>query len=176
MGKVIILSRVSTESQNLEQQTQEILKQVYKDGYTDEDIIIIEDKESAIKLSEEERNGINRLEMYIESNTKIDSIYIYELSRLSRRQKVLFSLREYLIEKKIQLVSLKPELKLLDNEGNVSQLNTLLFSLLSSLSESEMMVKLERMKRGIQYNLAMENQEEVFLRLVIKLIRKNIML
>lgn len=100
MGKVIILSRVSTESQNLEQQTQEILKQVYKDGYTDEDIIIIEDKESAIKLSEEERNGINRLEMYIESNTKIDSIYIYELSRLSRRQKVLFSLREYLIEKK----------------------------------------------------------------------------
>ena len=100
MGKVIILSRVSTESQNLEQQTQEILKQVYKDGYTDEDIIIIEDKESAIKLSEEERNGINRLKMYIESNTKIDSIYIYELSRLSRRQKVLFSLREYLIEKK----------------------------------------------------------------------------
>jgi hypothetical protein len=64
----------------------------------------------------------------------------------------------------------------LDNEANVSQLNTLLFSLLSSLSESEMMVKLERMKRGIQYNLAMENQEEVFLRLVIKLIRKNIML
>jgi DNA invertase Pin-like site-specific DNA recombinase len=100
MGKVIILSRVSTESQNLEQQTQEILKQVYKDGYTDEDIIIIEDKESAIKLSEEERNGINRLKMYIESNTKIDSIYIYELSRLSRRQKFLFSLREYLIEKK----------------------------------------------------------------------------
>lgn len=59
MTKAIILSRVSTQQQNLEQQTQDVLREVYKDGFKDKDIIILEDKESAIKLSEEERNGLN---------------------------------------------------------------------------------------------------------------------
>ena len=54
MKKVIVLSRVSTEGQDLTQQTDEVLREVYKDGYTDSNIIIIEDKESAIQLSEEE--------------------------------------------------------------------------------------------------------------------------
>lgn len=54
MKKVIVLSRVSTEGQDLTQQTDEVLREVHKDGFTDSNIIIIEDKESAIKLSEEE--------------------------------------------------------------------------------------------------------------------------
>ena len=53
MKKVIVLSRVSTSHQDLTQQTEEILREVHKDGYTDPNIIIIEDVESAIKLSEE---------------------------------------------------------------------------------------------------------------------------
>lgn len=153
MDKVIVLSRVSTDSQDLNQQTQEVLKQVCRDGYSEDNIILIEDKESGIKLSEEERNGLNKLKEYIESDSSIKAVYIYELSRLSRRQKVLFSIREYLIEKRIQLISLKPELKLFDNDGNVSQINSILFSLLSSFAESEMIVKKERMMRGIKYNL-----------------------
>lgn len=45
--KAIILSRVSSEHQTLEQQTEAVLKEVEKDGYSDDNIIIIEDKESA---------------------------------------------------------------------------------------------------------------------------------
>ena len=56
--KAIILSRVSSEHQTLEQQTEAVLKEVEKDGYSDDNIIIIEDKESAIKLSEPYRKGI----------------------------------------------------------------------------------------------------------------------
>lgn len=35
--------------------TDEVLREVYKVGYTNSNIIIIEDKESAIQLSEDER-------------------------------------------------------------------------------------------------------------------------
>lgn len=71
-NKAIILSRVSSEHQTLEQQTEAVLKEVRRDGYTDDNIIIIEDKESAIKLSEEERNGLNKMKEYINNDPSIN--------------------------------------------------------------------------------------------------------
>lgn len=155
MSKAIILSRVSTIQQDLTQQTEEVLKEVYKDGYKDKDIIIIEDKESAIKLSEEERMGLNKMKEHINSDPTIDAVYLYELSRLSRRQLVLFSIRDYLVERHIQLICLKPYFKLLEHDGTMSQTGSLMFSIFSSMSESEMMLKQERMLRGRKHNIAM---------------------
>ena len=43
--KAIVLSRVSSLKQDLVQQTDEVLKTVRNDGFKDENIIIIEDKE-----------------------------------------------------------------------------------------------------------------------------------
>ena len=57
--KCIILSRVSTLIQDLVQQTEAVRKQAMADGY--EDIVVIEDKESAVKLDEESRLGLTRL-------------------------------------------------------------------------------------------------------------------
>lgn len=68
MRKAIVLSRVSTLQQDLKQQTEEILREVYKDGFKEEEVILIEDKESAIKLSEEERRGLNKLKDYIRTD------------------------------------------------------------------------------------------------------------
>ena len=66
MKKVIVLSRVSTSHQDLTQQTEEILREVHKDGYTDSNIIIIEDVESAIKLSSSpQRNRFEGLNGYL---------------------------------------------------------------------------------------------------------------
>ena len=155
MSKAIILSRVSTLQQDLTQQTEEVLKEVYKDGYDDKDIIIIEDKESAIKLSEEERMGLNKMKEHINNDPTIDAVYLYELSRLSRRQLVLFSIRDYLVERRIQLICLKPYFKLLEHDGTMSQTGSLMFSIFSSMSESEMMLKQERMLRGRKHNIAM---------------------
>ena len=152
MKKVIVLSRVSTSGQDLTQQTDEVLREVYKDGYTDKNIIIIEDTESAIKLSEEERHGLNKMKDHINKNKSIECVYIYELSRLSRRQLVLFSIRDFLVERKIQLICLKPYFRLLELNGEMSQTGSLMFSLFSSLSESEMMLKQERMMRGRRRN------------------------
>lgn len=153
-NKAIILSRVSSNHQTLEQQTEAVLKEVRKDGYTDDNIIIIEDKESAIKLSEEERNGLNRMKEYISNDPSINAVYLYELSRLSRRQLVLFSIRDYLIKRKIQLVCLQPFMKLLDENGEMSQTASLMFSIFSSFSETEMAVKKERMMRGRRHNVS----------------------
>ena len=152
LKKVIVLSRVSTAGQDLTQQTDEVLREVYKDGYTDKNIIIIEDTESAIKLTEEERHGLNKMKDHINKNKSIECVYIYELSRLSRRQLVLFSIRDFLVERKIQLICLKPYFRLLELNGEMSQTGSLMFSLFSSLSESEMMLKQERMMRGRRRN------------------------
>lgn len=57
MGKVILLARVSSQQQDLTQQTDRVLEEIKKDGYTDENIIIIEDKESAVLLSEYAKSG-----------------------------------------------------------------------------------------------------------------------
>lgn len=155
MRKAIVLSRVSTLQQDLRQQTEEILREVYKDGYKKEEVIVIEDKESAIKLSEEERRGLNKLKEHIRTDPTITAVYIYELSRLSRRQLVLFSIRDFLIEHNIQLICLKPYFKLLEPDGKMSQTGSLMFSIFSSMSESEMALAKERMMRGRKFNIAM---------------------
>ena len=152
MGKAIILSRVSTSQQDLTQQTEDVLREAHKDGYSDRNIIIIENVESAIKLSEEERQGLNKMKDYIKRDSTIECVYIYELSRLSRRQLVLFSVRDFLVERQIQLICLKPYFRLLEVDGTMSQTGSLMFSLFSSLSESEMMLKKERMMRGRRRN------------------------
>lgn len=147
MRKCILFSRVSTFKQDLEQQTNELVKEAHNLGYDDEHIIAIEQKESAIKLSIYERKGIQQLKQQIESDSEIDCIIVYEISRLSRQSAMLFELRDYLISHSIQLICLKPYMRLLE-DGKMSQTASILFSLFSSLSESEMMIKKERMLRG----------------------------
>ena len=153
-NKAIILSRVSSNHQTLEQQTEAVLKEVRKDGYTDDNIIIIEDKESAIKLSEEERNGLNRMKEYINNDPSINVVYLFEISRLSRNQTMLFSLRDYFIKRNIQLITLKPYMKLLDDDGKMSLTASMMFTFFSVFAENEMVQKKERMMRGRKHNVS----------------------
>ena len=126
-GKCLLLVRVSSEQQDLVQQTEKVKEEALKDGFSEDDIIIIEDKESAVLLSEEERNGLNRMKYYIE-NDNIQVVYTYEVSRISRRPSVLYSIRDYLIEHKIQLVILNPFMKLLKDDGSISETANLYFA------------------------------------------------
>ena len=148
MKKCILLSRVSTRQQTLEQQTNELLRFAKSREYSDTNIITIEDKESAIKLDEEHRKGLTRMKEYIANDKEINCVICYEISRISRIQKVLFSIRDYLKERKIQLIILKPYMELLDDKGEITPTANIVFSLFSTLSENEMMLKTERMQRG----------------------------
>lgn len=128
--KCILFSRVSTERQTLDQQTNELILEANRIG---KEYDVIEDKESAISLDEYERHGLNELKRLIDTDD-YDTVICYEISRISRRPKVLYSIRDLLIEKNIQLVILKPYMRLLDNDGKMSQTASIMFSLFSSLS------------------------------------------
>ena len=63
--KCILLVRVSTEAQSFEAQEKELFDLAIKDGYSKEQITPIAIKESAIKLKEEERLGLQKMYEYL---------------------------------------------------------------------------------------------------------------
>lgn len=148
MSKCILLVRVSTVMQDLVQQTEKVREAAIRDGYTDNDIIIIEDKESAVKLSEEERNGLNNMKRAIESDESINCVYTYEISRLSRQAKMVFSIRDWLIEHNIQLVVLNPYFKMLKDDGTLSETSNIFFGIFASMAENEGFIRKARLLRG----------------------------
>lgn len=152
--KCCCFSRVSTTSQDLSQQTEQLLIEAERCGYTKNDTIIIEQKESAVKLNEEERLGIQNLYDIIDKH-RIECVIVYEISRLSRRPDVLYSVRDYLIKRQVNLICLKPYMRLLENDGTISQTANLLFSIFGSLAENEGYIRKARMMRGKEKSKAM---------------------
>ena len=147
--KIIILARISTSPQDIQSQTNDLKREAKRLGYDESNQIIIETIESAIKLSEEERLGIQRMKYYIEKDPNIDCVICWEPSRLARQQKILYSLRDYLVQRKIQLIILNPYVKLLtEDRTQVDTTANIVFSLFATLSENEMSIKKERFQRA----------------------------
>lgn len=147
--KIIILARISTAQQDIESQTNDLIREAERLGYSKENQIIIETVESAIKLSEEERLGLNKMKHYIENDSAVDCVICWEPSRLARQQKILFSIRDYLVSKKIQLIILNPYVRLLnDDRSQIDTTANIVFSLFATLSENEMSIKKERFQRA----------------------------
>jgi len=65
--KAILLVRVSSDSQEFEEQKHSLIQYSNQFGYKEKDLIIIENEESAIKLNIDERVGIIRTKNAIES-------------------------------------------------------------------------------------------------------------
>ena len=145
--KAIGLIRVSTQAQQLESQSIKVKEAMLKDGFSEPDIILIEDKESGSKLSEEERAGLNRLKRVIETE-EVGAVYAYEISRISRRASIVFSIRDYLIARHIQLVILNPFFRMLKEDGTMSETSNIFFGIFSSMSENETLLRTERIMRG----------------------------
>lgn len=145
--KCICLSRVSTAMQKLESQTEKIINQAIIDGYKETDIIVIENKESAVKNDEEHLLGIHTMKEYIK-NGGIGCVYCHELSRLSRRPRDLYAIRDFLIEHGVQLVVINPFFKLLDEDGKLDSMANIAFSLFGAFAEQECTLRTERCKRG----------------------------
>lgn len=149
MGKCVIFARVSTQKQTLEQQIDLLVVEAHRRGYDDSQLVMIKEKESATSLDISERVGLQKLQEAIAEDSSIDCIIIYELSRLSRRPADLYKIRDFLLPKKINLISLTPPLELLDSEGNLSNTASMIFGVFSSLAEQEGYIRVQRVKRGI---------------------------
>ena len=150
--KCILFVRVSTEQQSFDEQEKELYEMAIKDGYEKENIIPIAYKESAIKLSEEERMGLNEMKFRIDTDPDIDSCYVWEISRISRTKSVLFHVEEYLIKHHIQLIIKNPYHKLLKDDGSIDEGAEMVFVLYGQLAEAEMRNRKERFKRGKKDN------------------------
>lgn len=148
--KAILFARVSTEQQDLERQKEILIPKIKEDGFTDDDIIIIEHKESAIKNDFYSRDGIEELKEKIE-NEKIKAVYATELSRLGRRNDVILKVWGLLEEKKICLVIQSPtQFRTIDKDGKQSLTGSILMGIMQQVSISEMEIKKERMMSGIK--------------------------
>ena len=145
--KAILLVRVSTEAQDFTEQEKEIYQMAINDGYKPEDIIPICEKESGIKLEEEERAGLNRMKELIEAGG-VDCVYCWEVSRIARRKKINFSVLEYLTAHKVQLIIKNPSITLFNRDGSINEGAEVVFTLFSQMAESEMRTKKERFKRS----------------------------
>ena len=153
MKKCILLVRVSTEVQEYDEQQKVIFDLAVKDGYLPENIIPIADKESGIKLSEEERHGLNVMKEYIKNDKDINVVYCFELDRISRKKKVLFSIIDFLVEHKVNLIIKEPNrIDLLNDDGTINEASEMIITLFAQLAESEMRNKISRFKRGKNAN------------------------
>ena len=145
--KCILLVRVSTEAQSYDEQEKELYDLAHFYGYKDKDISSIATKESAIKLDEEERFGLNRMKELLETG-EYDCVFAWEISRIARRKKILFSILEYLTNKGIQLIIKEPRIRLLKDDKTIDEGAETIFTLYAQLAESEMRNKIARFARA----------------------------
>ena len=147
--KIIILSRISTSVQHIESQTNDLVNEAIRLGYPKSKHIIIEGVESAIKLQEFERQTLNKMKYYIEHDKDVDCVICWEPSRLSRQQKTLYSIRDYLIDHKIQLYIINPYMRLFnDDRTQIDTTASIVFSVFSTIAENEMVIKKCRFMRA----------------------------
>ena len=146
--KAILLVRVSTEAQDFTEQEKEIYQMAINDGYKPEDIIAVCEKESGIKLEEEDRAGLNRMKELIESGIGVNCVYCWEVSRIARRKKINFSVLEYLTNHKVQLIIKNPYITLFNPDGTINDGAETTFTLFAQIAESEMRTKKARFKRS----------------------------
>lgn len=147
--KSIILSRVSTLQQDLQQQTDELINIAINDGYSRDQVIVIDNKESAIKNDEEHRLGLIEMKEAILNDPAITCVYCREVSRIGRRYDVLTSVKAFLVSHKIQLVVCgNTRIELLDKDGNVTLQGGLMFEIACQTAIQEMEDKKIRFRQG----------------------------
>ena len=152
MQKAIIFVRVSTERQDLSEQELALVQLAERDGYAQSQQILISYKESAIRLSEEARLGLSDLKQYILSDESINAVYAAEISRIARSKKVLFSIEEFLVSHKVQLVILTPSIRLLKPDNTVDDAAEFAFTMWAQFAESEMRLKKQRFSQARERN------------------------
>lgn len=148
-SKCILLARVSTNLQEIDAQLYELEKKAKNDGYSD--IIKIQNFESGLQ-EENKIEGIQELKNYINTDKSIDCVYVWEISRIARLQKTIYSIITYLQENKIQLIVLNPFVKMLDDNYNMTKDFSIIAELYSQFAEIEVKTFIDRSRRQKKYN------------------------
>ena len=152
--KAVIFTRVSSKKQDTQRQINDLTPLAKEDGYKKSDIAVISHKESATKNDIQNRKSIRELQDLINTN-HIECVYITEISRLARRNDVLYDILALLDREKICLVVQKPTLiRTIKKDGSKDLEADLIISFMRYLSVSESEIKLERQKSGMKSKIA----------------------
>lgn len=152
MAKVILFARVSSVEQDYNRQISDLLPLIREDGYTDDDILYIHHKESAVKNDVQNRKSISELTSMIHEHD-IKAVYVTEISRLARRGDVMYSVLALLEQNRIALVIQHPTLLRTYENGHSNPMAHVVISFLSQVAAAETELKLERQKSGYQQKM-----------------------
>ena len=148
--KAIAVLRVSTEGQQIDDQRDELFEFIRSQGY-DEIIPIEAVGASAIKMDDKYLYMVQKIKDIISQDKDIDSVFVWELSRLGRNEMILMEFKDLFIKNHIQFICKNPFMKLLNDDGSVNAGMELAFSLFATMSKQEMEEKKSRFKRAKKY-------------------------
>ena len=151
--KALAILRVSTTSQQIDEQRDELFSFIKSQGY-DEIIPIEAVGASAIKMDEKYMELVKKVKDTILSDSSISAACVWELSRLGRNEVILMEFKEFFIKNHIQFICKNPYMKLLNEDGTVNGGMELAFSLFATMSKQEMIEKKERFRRTKKANAA----------------------
>lgn len=148
----VILVRVSTFAQDYSAQIDDLINYARTLGYTH--FHNIETKESGL-ADFKDREGLEKLQAFLNENQQYKTIFATELSRIGRRQSILHQIREWLINNKIQLHLKDYGYSLFDLDGKISSTGDIMFTLYGYFSESEVRAKKDRFQRAKKHLMRM---------------------
>ena len=145
--KALAILRVSTTSQTLDEQKEELVSFLHGQGY-DEIIPLEAVGASAIKMDDKYLELVDRVKSAIIQDPSIKAAGVWELSRLGRNEIILFQFKEFFIQHGIQFICKQPYMRLLEEDGSVNAGMDLAFSLYATMAKQEMQEKKARFKRA----------------------------
>lgn len=145
--KAIAVLRVSTDSQQIDDQRDELFDFMRSEGY--DDIVPIEAVgASAVMLNDKYLYMVQRIKDAINMDKDIKAVFVWHLNRLGRNDVVLMDFKEFFIKNHVQFICKNPYLKLLNEDGSVNAGMELAFSLFSTMSKQDAEERKAKFKRA----------------------------
>ncbi len=152
--KVIIYGRVSTISQDVERQIEELKTLCQVKNY--EIVQVYTETISGIK-TRKERKEISKLLEYVSQNKDIKGVLVWELSRLGRNTLDMLDIINQLTLRGIWVYSKKENLSTLDEDGTENPTTKLTMTILSGVSTMERDTILSRSISGVKNTVSNGN-------------------
>lgn len=141
MKRVAIYVRVSTSKQEYDRQLSELRDYCQRSNY--EIVHVFEEKISGAANDRPEFNAVCDL-----TKDEVDAVIVHEFSRLGRKLSTVVAAVEGFKERKVNLIAVKENFILLDEDGNVNPSAMLMMSIFSSIAVQERDLIKERTKSG----------------------------
>lgn len=150
--KALGIIRISTVRQEMEAQKVELVDFIKRDGFIDDDIIIIEGEgASAIKLDDYYIANMEKVKALVEKGG-IKCVYAWHIDRIGRDEEFLMGFKKMLVSNKVNLKIKNPTLCLFNEDGTVNGGMELAFSLFATMAKQEMDTKKARFERTKKRN------------------------